>query len=213
MRDLEIRGAGNFIGGEQHGHLASIGFSLYVKMLKEAVQQLRGETVEEVAEPVIDIQVKALLPDEYIVDKQIKATLYQRMLGISSEEHLSDFLDELVDRFGNPPDEVENLSKIIRIRMKAKQLGLEQVAQHKQNISLRFAADPGISGEQLMSITAKFPYPLSFAAGEQGNLELNLRLRVSSIEDIFKAIFKLFDILEEYVMHPAAAARTVSGTV
>jgi transcription-repair coupling factor (superfamily II helicase) len=62
MRDLEIRGAGNFIGGEQHGHLAAIGFSLYVRMLKEAVQELRGETVEETVEPTIDVQVKALLP-------------------------------------------------------------------------------------------------------------------------------------------------------
>ncbi|UWG97728.1 transcription-repair coupling factor [Dehalobacter sp. DCM] len=199
MRDLEIRGAGNFIGGEQHGHLAAIGFSLYVKMLKEAVQQLRGEAVEETIEPAIELQVKALLPDEYIVDKQIKATLYQRMLGLSNEEALHDILDELIDRFGTPPEEVENLIKVIQIRIKAKHMRLEQIIQHKQSISVRFATDPGITGAQLMSMASQFPYPLSFAAVENGKLELNIRLRILNTEDIFKAIIKLLTVLEEYV--------------
>lgn len=199
MRDLEIRGAGNFIGGEQHGHLAAIGFSLYMRMLKEAVQELKGEILEEPVEPVIDIQVKALLPDEYIVDRQTKATLYQRMIAISNEEEMSDILDELVDRFGTPPGEVENLLQIIRIKIQAKELKIEQIVQQKQFISLRFAADPGISGSKLMEIAADCPYPLSFAATEQGKLEFKLRLRLLSIEDIFMAILKLLKILKENI--------------
>ncbi|NLI93912.1 MAG: transcription-repair coupling factor [Peptococcaceae bacterium] len=199
MRDLEIRGAGNFIGGEQHGHLAAIGFSLYVRMLKEAVQELRGETIEEGVDPTIDIQVKALLPDEYIVDKQTKAMLYQRMVAISNEEEMSEILDELVDRFGTPPEEVENLLQIIRIKIRAKELQVEQIVQNKQNISLRFASDPGLTGEQLMQIAAGFPYPLSFSATEQGKLEFKVKLRLLSIGDIFKAISKLLANLKEYI--------------
>jgi len=199
MRDLEIRGAGNFIGGEQHGHLAAIGFSLYVRMLKEAVQELRGETVEETVEPTIDVQVKALLPDEYIVDKQTKAALYQRMVAINSEEELSDILDELVDRFGTPPEEVENLLQIIRIKMLAKEIKVEQITQQKQNINLRFAADPGLTGEQLMEIAARFPYPLSFSATEQGKLEFKVRLRLLSIDELFKAILRLLANLKDYI--------------
>jgi len=199
MRDLEIRGAGNFIGGEQHGHLAAIGFSLYVRMLKEAVQELRGEKSEETVEPTLDIQVKALLPDAYIVDKQTKAALYQRMVAIRSEDEMSDILDELVDRFGTPPEEVENLLQIIRIKMRAKEIKVEQIVQQKQNIMLRFASDPGLTGEQLMEIAAHFPYPLSFSATEQGKLEFKMRLRHLGMEDIFKAISRLLTNLKNHI--------------
>jgi len=207
MRDLEIRGAGSFIGGEQHGHLAAIGFSLYMRMLKEAVQELKGETVEDTVEPSIDIQVKALLPDEYVVDKQTKATLYQRMVAITSEEEMSDMVDELVDRFGTPPEEVENLLQIIRIKIRAKELKVEQIIQQKQNISLRFATDPGLTGEQLMEIAAKFSYPLSFSATEQGKLEFKVRLRLLKIEDIFKAVLRLLTTLKEYIEQSKAPSK------
>lgn len=197
MRDLEIRGAGNIIGGEQHGHLAAIGFNLYVKMLKEAVQELRGEHIAEPLDPGIDIQVKAILPDEYIVDKQTKASLYQRMLAISAEEEISDILDELVDRFGTPPAEVENLLQIIRMKIKAKELKIEQIAQQKHNVLLRFSSDPGFSGESLMHMASRSPYPLSFSTGEKGKLELKVRLRLSGADDILKIIIKLLGIIKD----------------
>jgi len=107
--------------------------------------------------------------------------------------------DELVDRFGSPPEEVEKLLLIIRIKIRAKELKVEQMIQQKQNIALRFAVDPGITGEQLMEIASKFPYPLSFSAAEQGKLEFKVRLRLLSIDDIFKTILKLLAILKEYI--------------
>lgn len=196
MRDLEIRGAGSLIGGEQHGHLAAVGFNLYVRMLKEAIQELRGEETEEQMEPSIDIQIKALLPDEYIIDKQAKATLYQRMIGISGEEEMSEMLDELVDRFGTPPQEVENLMEIIRIRYRAKTLKIDQIVQSRQEITLRFAQDPGLAGEQLMELASNYPYPLAFAFTE-GQLEFKIRLRTVFQDDVPKVILKLFDRLEQ----------------
>lgn len=197
MRDLEIRGAGNIIGGEQHGNLAAVGFNLYVKMLKEAVQELRGEEITEPLEPGIDIHVKALLPDEYIVDKQTKASLYQRMIAVSNEEEVSEILDELVDRFGTPPVEVENLLQIIRIKNRAKELKIEQITQQKDNIILKFASDPGLSGEMLMQMASKSPYPLSFSTSEQGKLELKVRLRFSGMDDILKTIIKLLVMIKD----------------
>ncbi len=202
LRDLEIRGAGSFIGSEQHGHLAAIGFGLYMRMLKEAVQELKGEIVEEEVEPTIDIQVKAILPDEYIADKQTKAALYQRMAAINSDEDLSAIVDELIDRFGNPPKEVENLIQIIKIKIQAKAFKVEQIVQQNQNISLKFASDPGLTGEKLMEIASKFPYPLSFSANQQGKLEFNLRLRFLSIEDIFKAILDLLSMIKGSIFRP-----------
>ena len=197
MRDLEIRGAGNIIGGEQHGHLATVGFNLYIRMLKEAIGELRGEKVTVTPEPSIDIQVNALLPDGYIVDKHTKATLYQRMIAVSSEEEIRDILDELVDRFGTPPVEVENLLQIIRIKIIAKELKIEQITQQQQNIILRFASDPGLSGEKLMQMASKFPYPLSFSTSEQSKLELKIRLRSLGMEDIMKTIIKLLGIIQD----------------
>jgi len=197
MRDLEIRGAGNIIGGEQHGNLAAVGFNLYVKMLKEAVQELRGEEISESLEPGIDVQVEALLPDEYIVDKQTKASLYQRMIAVSSEEEVSDILDELVDRFGTPPIEVENLLQIIRIKNKAKELKIEQITQQKENIILRFASDPGLSGEKLMQMASKSPYPLSFSTTEQAKLELKVRLRYLGMDDVLRTINKLLGMIKD----------------
>lgn len=188
MRDLEIRGAGNIIGAQQHGHLAAVGFELYAQMLKEAVQELRGIKVEEVVEPSIELQVDAFLPDQYAGDRQTKASLYQRMATIRDEEILSDFVDELVDRFGAPPVEVEHLLEIIRIKWLAASLKIEQIQQLKQNVMLRFAADPGISGEQLMSIAAVAPYPLTFGTANNGNLECKVRLRPMEQEGILKAV-------------------------
>lgn len=211
MRDLEIRGAGSFIGADQHGHLASIGFNLYLRMLKEAVLELKGETVQETLEPGIDIQVPALLPDEYIVDKTTKSALYQRMAGLSNEQEVSDFLDELIDRFGSPSPEVENLIQIIRIKIRAKELKIEQISRLKQNVSLRFAFDPGINGEQLLGIASTFPYPLSFSATEQGKLELRVRLRLLAPGDIFKVILRLLDKLQETIDQTKELSCRVQG--
>ncbi|WP_434510847.1 transcription-repair coupling factor [Desulfitobacterium sp. AusDCA] len=191
MRDLEIRGAGNLIGAQQHGHLAAVGFELYSQMLKEAVQEIKGEHVEEKIEPSIEVQVDAFLPDEYISDRQAKALLYQRMVMISSENEMSDMIDELIDRFGNPPREVENLLKIIRIKWVAAELKIEQIKQIKQQVVLKFASDPGLTGEKLMTVAAESPYPVSFGATGEGNLEIKVRLRSQAQEEILEAIHRV----------------------
>lgn len=197
MRDLEIRGAGNLIGAQQHGHLAAVGFDLYVQMLKEAVQELRGEQVEEEIEPLIELQVDAYLPDDYLTDRQVKASLYQRMVVIKNEESLSEMLDELVDRFGAPPRAVDNLLQIIRIKWLAAALKLEQIQQLKQYVHLRFARDPGLTGEKLMEIAAASPYPLAFGTSGSGNLECKVRLRTVGQEEILKAVRKVLSTFSD----------------
>ncbi|MDA8227562.1 MAG: transcription-repair coupling factor, partial [Desulfitobacterium hafniense] len=198
MRDLEIRGAGNLVGAQQHGHMAAVGFDLYCQMLKEAVQELRGEQVEEQVEPSIEVQVDAYLPDSYIQDRQVKASVYQRLGMLKDDDSLSEMIDELVDRFGAPPREVENLFEIIRIKSLAKRLKIEQVQQTKQHVVLRFSSDPGLSGERLMMLAQRSPYPLSFGTSQTGSLEIKARLRTVAQEEILQAIKKLlttvFDI-------------------
>ncbi|HUS88620.1 MAG TPA: transcription-repair coupling factor [Desulfosporosinus sp.] len=188
MRDLELRGAGNLIGAQQHGHLAAVGFEMYSQMLKEAVQELRGEKVEEVIEPSIELQVDAFLPDPYVGDSQAKASLYQRLAMVRDEEQLSEMVDELVDRFGTPTREVEHLIEIIRIKLLASSLKVEQIQQAKQNVSIRFAADMGMTGENLMAVASASPYPLSFRTVSGGNLECKIRIRTLSQEEVIEAV-------------------------
>lgn len=189
MRDLEIRGAGNLIGAQQHGHLAAVGFEMYSQMLKEAVQEIRGEKVEEVIEPSIELQIDAFLPDSYVADSQTKASLYQRLANVKNEDQLGEMIDELVDRFGTPPREVEHLIEIIRLKLLASALKIEQIQQAKQNVSLRFLADVDfLSGEQLMSAASASPYPLSFKTMPNGNLECNIRIRTLDQEAVIEAV-------------------------
>ncbi|MDR3288020.1 MAG: transcription-repair coupling factor, partial [Peptococcaceae bacterium] len=194
MRDLEIRGAGNLVGAQQHGHLAAVGFDLYCQMLKEAVLELRGEKVEESIEPSIELQVDAFLPDEYVGDKQTKVMVYQRIVTVDSEQALSDMTDELIDRFGTIPREVENLLQIMRIKWQAKFLWIEQIQQNVQGFTLHFAGDPGLSGEQLIGIAAQAPYPLSFGVAGNGKLESKIRLRLMTQEQLLKAVNQILEI-------------------
>ncbi len=189
MRDLEIRGAGNLIGAQQHGHLAAVGFEMYSQMLKEAVQELRGETLEEVIEPSIELQIDAFLPDPYVLDSQTKASLYQRLAMVRDMDQLSEMVDELVDRFGTPPREVEHLVEIIRIKLLASPLKIEQIQQTKQNVSLRFSSDINfITGEKLMAVASASPYPLSFKTMQNGNLECKIRIRTLDQEAVIEAV-------------------------
>ena len=196
MRDLEIRGAGNLIGAQQHGHLAAVGFELYSQMLKEAVQELRGEKVEEVIEPSIELQVDAFLPDPYVVDRQTKASLYQRLAMVRDEEQLREMVDELVDRFGTPPREVEHLIEIIRIKLLASSLKIEQIQQAKQSVVIRFAADLDfITGEHLMAVASASPHPLSFKTMPNGSLECKIRIRTLDQEEVIEAVSRVLSIV------------------
>lgn len=194
MRDLEIRGAGNLIGAQQHGHLAAVGFEMYSQMLKEAVQELRGEKVQEVIEPSIELQADAFLPDTYVVDSQVKASLYQRLAMVRDEAELSDMVDEFVDRFGTPTREVEHLIEIIRIKLMASSLKITQIQQAKQSVSIRFAADMDMTGENLMAVSVASAYPLSFRTVNGGNLECQIRIRTLDQEEVIKAVRQVLSV-------------------
>ncbi len=120
MRDLEIRGAGNLLGSMQHGHMEAVGYDLYCKMLNEAVKRLKGESVQdEDFATSIEIKVDAFIPVSYIKNELQKLDIYKRIAEIETEEEKSDMIDELVDRFGEPPKSVMNLLAIALLKAKA----------------------------------------------------------------------------------------------
>ena len=125
--DLEIRGAGNLLGAEQHGYIDSIGYDLYVKLLNEAVLEERGETPEKKTECQVDMKISAYIPEEYISSQGGRMEMYKKISLITSPEDLSDIYDELCDRYGTPPRPVERLLDVALVRTLCESLGFSRV--------------------------------------------------------------------------------------
>ncbi len=129
MRDLEIRGAGNLLGAEQHGHMEAVGYDLYCKMLNEAVKHLKGELQEEPYTTTIDLNVDAFIPTSYIPNEYQKLDIYKRIATIENEEEMDDMLEELIDRFGDVPKKVQQLLHIALLKALAHQAYVVSVEQ------------------------------------------------------------------------------------
>jgi len=137
LKDLEIRGAGNLLGGEQSGHIAGVGFDLYVRMIGEAVSELRGQGPAERAEVRVELPVNAHVPHDYVPGERLRLEAYTRIAAIDSEDDIAAVRDELTDRYGPPPQPVLNLLAVARLRAKARRARLTDIAQQGNHI--RFA--------------------------------------------------------------------------
>ncbi len=137
MKDLEIRGAGNLLGGEQSGHIADVGFDLYVRLVGEAVHEFRGDKEPELNEVRIELPVDAHLPHDYIPSERLRLEMYKRLAEVRSDEDVDLLLEELKDRYGEPPVEVTSLLIVARFRARARQAGIGEVTIAGKNV--RFA--------------------------------------------------------------------------
>lgn len=172
MRDLEIRGAGNLLGPEQHGHLAAVGFELYSRLLDEAIRELRGQIVEEAPEATIDLGADAYLPDSYVPDEGQRMAVYRKMAAAQTEEDAEDVAAEVTDRYGAPPAPAANLLTIIRLRALARRAGVAALTREQDRITIKPAAGWSLTRDEEASLLAQF----------QGRLTTTgplLRLRVS----------------------------------
>jgi transcription-repair coupling factor (superfamily II helicase) len=134
MKDLEIRGAGNLLGGEQSGHIEGVGFDLYVRMVGEAVQAFKGERPEEEAEVKIDLPVDAHLPHDYIGVERLRLEMYRKLAEARDEARLAEVVAEMTDRYGEPPAQVANLVAVARFRMLARAYGLTDVSMQGRHV-------------------------------------------------------------------------------
>src|SRR6185503_2869243 len=146
-KDLEIRGAGNLLGGEQSGHIEGVGFDLYVRMVGEAVRQFKGEEKEEETDVKVDLPVDAHLPHEYIGVERLRLEMYRKLAEAKIEERLSEVEAEMRDRYGAPPEAVGNLFAVARFRLAVRELGLTDVSLQGRHV--RFSPLPLPDSRQL----------------------------------------------------------------
>ncbi|MGP7998344.1 MAG: transcription-repair coupling factor, partial [Streptosporangiaceae bacterium] len=137
LKDLEIRGAGNLLGGEQSGHIAGVGFDLYVRMIGEAVTELKGDGPAERPEVRVELPVNAHIPHDYVPGERLRLEAYTRVAAIDSAEDVAEVRDELADRYGPPPEPVDNLLAVARLRFQARRAGLTDIVQ--QGTFIRFS--------------------------------------------------------------------------
>ena len=181
MRDLEIRGAGNILGPEQSGFLVSVGYDMYLKLLEEAVLEERGEKPELQTECAADLSVAAHIPDRYVPSPEQRMDLYRRIAKIRTEEDADDMVDELIDRFGDPPRPVNNLISVALLRGNAARCGISEISQ--KGMALNFTLDEfDFQRISLLCGSEKYKGRLLFSAGEKPYLSL----KVKKGEDVLK---------------------------
>ena len=153
--DLEIRGAGNLLGSEQHGHIAALGFELYVRMLEQTVKELQGEEVVSDFATELNLHIDIRIPESYIPNMNQRLNLYKRIASVHSEDNLEIIRDEMTDRFGPVPEPVENLIEYGRIKASAEKLRIKSIDRSDGNLFLQFTSDAPFHPETILNFVRK----------------------------------------------------------
>ena len=159
MRDLEIRGAGSILGGRQHGHMESVGYDMYIRLLTEAIAEEKGEPVKKAADCAVDIQIDAHIPENYIESLAQRLDIYKKIAAVQNEEDKMEMIDELIDRYGDPPKSVEGLINASLLRNTAASLGITEIQQRKENM-IFYIERP--SPEQIDAISSAYKGRVAF---------------------------------------------------
>ena len=188
-RDLEIRGAGNILGGEQSGQIAAVGFEMYTKLLDEAIREMKGEKIEEEIETSMNLGVDIYIPQEYIAEENLRMTFYKKIASASSEQRLTDIRNEMRDRFGALPKNVEDLLRFVQVKWFAKQMGVISIVRDGARGVLKLSPHAKVDPNRLLHFIGENPQAkfspngvLSFPLREHGSAVID------AIERMLRAI-------------------------
>jgi len=196
MRDLEIRGAGNLLGAQQHGHMDTIGYDLYCKMLAQVVSEERGEVIEEDFETTIEIKIDAYIPGAYIQDEMQKLDIYKKIASIQTESDYFDVGEEIEDRYGTLPYMTQNLLEIAFIKALAHDMYILLISEKERIVSLKFKPDIHLNADKLPEVLSAYPKILRFSGGKESIIKANLtevpkKEMLGYIKSILQTIKKL----------------------
>ena len=181
MRDLEIRGAGSMLGEMQHGHMEQVGYDTYCKLLDEVIKEMQGIEVVEEQDVQIDLAVSSYIPDNFIENSSQKIEIYQNIALCRTEEELQNVIDEVIDRYGRLPKELENLIDIARIKQLARKANILKIAQKENGIVFYFVKEK-IKPEMVNTLITKYPMLVKFSNA----VEPYVTLRIKENEDIIE---------------------------
>ncbi|HPO15395.1 MAG TPA: transcription-repair coupling factor [Candidatus Hydrogenedentes bacterium] len=171
MRDLEIRGAGDLLGAEQSGHIATVGYETYRELIAETVAELKGEPMRKRDLPPFELSIDAFVPDEYVPVAQQKMTLYRRIAAVQSAEDVDDLLMELKDRYGYPPNPVRRLLDVMRVRALASDLGVRSMSLAKGVIRIDFESSQFMNRKKQHALRETYGDALGFVWQERPSME------------------------------------------
>lgn len=189
--DLEIRGAGNLLGAEQSGHIATVGYELYLRLMEEAISEVKGETVKAAPEPELNLRLTGAIPESYMPETQMRLTLYKRFASVQDEEELTALGDETRDRFGPLPEEVQNLMTVIRVKLLAKRAWIRSVSLQDKRVLFAFDPASPINIDALMAVIAKEPQRFYWVKPHELAMGFKEGKETKAIESVIQFLLKL----------------------
>jgi transcription-repair coupling factor (superfamily II helicase) len=189
MRDLEIRGSGNILGSEQHGHMLAVGYDLYVKFLGRAVKEIQGKHLKEDIETSVDLNVDGYIPSSFIENEEQKIEIYKKIAAADNKNDIFEITEEIIDRFGNVPVQVDNLLKISYIKSLSKTLRVKSLTQAGNTVNIEMTKDD-LSQDIIEFLIKNYYKKISFV----GTNEPIIKYKLDSLEQM-----KILRELEEFL--------------
>lgn len=189
LRDLEIRGAGSILGGSQHGHMEAVGYDMYLQLLSEAITEEKGEKPEKVPECLVDIQIDAHIPEKYISSLNQRIEIYRRIMTVRTDDDKFELIDELIDRYGEPPRSVVGLVEVSLIRNKAAHLGITEISQ--KNGQMYFYTQY-LTVDQIAALSTAYRGKITFNGSGKSYVSVKIMPKVSAF-DMMKEVIDTID--------------------
>lgn len=190
MRDLEIRGAGSMLGEVQHGHMEQVGYDTYCKLLDEVMKETQGIQVQEEKDIQIDLNISSYIPDDFIKDSSQKIEIYQNIALCRTEEDIQNVIDEIIDRYGKMPDELENLIEIVRIKELARKSSITKIVQRMENIVFYFENN-NYPENMINILIQRYGIRIKFSTGIEPYITLkNAKNVVDDVKEFLRAVYE-----------------------